>query len=49
MSRLLGLLKGFSGADLGAIAIEGALQRAGVSHEKVQYVIVGQVLQAGEG
>ena len=49
MGRLLGSLKGFSGVDLGAIAIEGALQRAGVPPETVQYVIMGQVLQAGEG
>ncbi|MEZ0090567.1 acetyl-CoA C-acetyltransferase [Streptacidiphilus sp. EB129] len=49
MGRLLGSLKGFSGADLGGIAIKAALERAGVSGDQVQYVIMGQVLQAGAG
>jgi len=49
MGRLLGSLKDFSGADLGGIAIRGALDRAGVAPETVQYVIMGQVLQAGAG
>jgi acetyl-CoA C-acetyltransferase len=49
MGRLLGSLKDFSGADLGAIAIKAALERAGVAPEQVQYVIMGQVLQAGAG
>ncbi|KDN83586.1 acetyl-CoA acetyltransferase [Kitasatospora cheerisanensis KCTC 2395] len=49
MGRLLGSLKGFSGAELGGFAIKAALERAGVSGEQVQYVIMGQVLQAGAG
>jgi acetyl-CoA C-acetyltransferase len=49
MGRLLGSLKGFSGADLGGIAIKAALERSGVSPDQVQYVIMGQVLQAGAG
>ena len=49
MGRLLGSLKDFSGADLGGIAIKGALDRAGVAPEQVQYVIMGQVLTAGAG
>jgi acetyl-CoA C-acetyltransferase len=49
MGRLLGSLKDFSGADLGAVAIKAALERAGVAPEDVQYVIMGQVLQAGAG
>lgn len=49
MGRLLGSLKGFSAADLGGIAIKGALERAGVSGEQVDYVIMGHVLQAGTG
>jgi acetyl-CoA C-acetyltransferase len=49
IGRLLGGLKGFSGADLGGLAIKAALERAGVSPEQVQYVIMGQVLQAGTG
>jgi acetyl-CoA C-acetyltransferase len=35
--------------DLGARAIEGALERAGISGEQIDYVIMGQVLQAGTG
>ena len=49
MGRLLGSLKDFSGADLGAVAIKAALERAGVAPDAVQYVIMGQVLQAGAG
>ncbi|MCG0284681.1 acetyl-CoA C-acetyltransferase [Streptomyces sp. PSAA01] len=49
MGRLLGGLRSFSGADLGGIAIKAALERAGVGAEQVQYVIMGQVLQAGAG
>jgi acetyl-CoA C-acetyltransferase len=49
MGRLLGSLKDFSGADLGGFAIKGALERAGVAPEQVDYVIMGQVLQAGAG
>lgn len=49
MGRLLGSLKDFSGSDLGGIAIKGALEKAGVAPEQVDYVIMGQVLQAGAG
>jgi acetyl-CoA C-acetyltransferase len=49
MGRLLGSLKGFSGADLGGVAIKGALDKAGVAPDQVDYVIMGQVLQAGAG
>ncbi len=49
MGRLLGSLKDFSGADLGGFAIKGALERAGLLADQVQYVIMGQVLQAGAG
>ncbi len=49
MGRLLGSLKGFSGADLGGFAIAGALEKAGVAPEQVDYVVMGQVLQAGAG
>ncbi|ANY23105.1 acetyl-CoA C-acetyltransferase [Gordonia terrae] len=47
--RLLGSLKDFSGVDLGAVAIKGALERSGVPASEVQYVIMGQVLTAGAG
>lgn len=49
MGRLLGSLKSFSGADLGSFAIKAALGRAGIGGDQVQYVIMGQVLQAGAG
>ncbi|EST29051.1 acetyl-CoA acetyltransferase [Streptomycetaceae bacterium MP113-05] len=49
MGRLLGSLKTFSGADLGGFAIKAALDRAGVTGDQVEYVIMGQVLQAGAG
>ena len=49
MGRLLGSLKDFSGADLGGFAIKGALDKAGVAPDQVDYVIMGQVLQAGAG
>ncbi len=49
MGRLLGSLKDFSAVDLGAVAIKAALERSGVAPEQVEYVIMGQVLQAGTG
>jgi len=49
IGRLLGSLSGLSGAELGGIAIKAALERAGVAGNQVDYVIMGQVLQAGEG
>jgi len=49
MGRLLGSLKDFSAADLGGVAIRGALDKAGVPAQDVQYVIMGQVLTAGAG
>ncbi len=49
MGRLLGSLKGFSAAQLGGIAIKGALDKAGVTPDQVEYVIMGHVIQAGAG
>jgi acetyl-CoA C-acetyltransferase len=49
IGRLLGSLGDFSGAELGGIAIKAALDRAGISGGRVDYVIMGQVLQAGAG
>jgi acetyl-CoA C-acetyltransferase len=49
MGRLLGSLKDFSGADLGGHAIAAALAKSGVPASEIQYVIMGQVLQAGAG
>ncbi len=49
IGRLLGGLKDQSAADLGGVAIKGALEKAGVSGDQVEYVIMGQVIQAGAG
>ncbi|PZF96949.1 acetyl-CoA C-acetyltransferase [Micromonospora deserti] len=49
MGRLLGNLKDLPATKLGGVAIKAALERAGVAPEQVQYVIMGQVLQAGAG
>src|ERR1700737_3184534 len=49
VGRLLGSLASKSASELGGIAIAGALDRAGVHPDQVEYVIMGQVLQAGAG
>ncbi|PND54626.1 acetyl-CoA C-acyltransferase [Mycobacterium sp. ENV421] len=49
IGKLMGSLKDFSGSDLGALAIKGALEKAGVPASLVDYVIMGQVLTAGAG
>ena len=49
IGRLLGGLKGLSAAELGGVAIKGALDKAGVSGDQVDYLIMGQVIQAGAG
>ena len=49
IGRLLGGLKTQSAADLGGVAIKGALERAGITGDQVEYVIMGQVLGAGAG
>jgi len=49
IGKLSGALSGFSAMDLGGFAIAAALERAGVSPEDVDYVFMGQVLQAGQG
>jgi acetyl-CoA C-acetyltransferase len=47
IGKLSGALKGFSAVELGGFAIKGALERAGLAGDAVQYVIFGQVIQAG--
>ncbi|RKQ34972.1 acetyl-CoA C-acetyltransferase [Kocuria tytonis] len=47
--KLLGALASQSAVDLGAHAIKHALQRAGVAPEDVDYVYMGNVVQAGNG
>jgi acetyl-CoA C-acetyltransferase len=47
--RLNGQLASFTAVELGAHAIKAALTASGVDAEKVDAVIMGQVLQAGAG
>jgi acetyl-CoA C-acetyltransferase len=47
--KLGGALVSFDATDLGGIAIAGALERANVDPEQVEKVVMGQVLQAGQG
>ncbi len=49
IGKLSGALAGFSAMDLGGLAIKAALERAGVGAEQVDYVLMGHVLQAGQG
>ncbi len=49
IGRLSGGLAPLSAMDLGGIAIAAALARAGVSPDDVDYVVMGHVLQAGQG
>ncbi|HTL84004.1 MAG TPA: acetyl-CoA C-acyltransferase, partial [Acidimicrobiia bacterium] len=49
IGKLSGALAGFTAMDLGGLAIKAALERAGVDAEQVDYVLMGQVLQAGQG
>jgi acetyl-CoA C-acetyltransferase len=49
IGRLSGALASFSAMDLGGFAIKAALERAGVAPDAVDYVIMGQVLQGGQG
>src|ERR687893_2958371 len=49
IGKLSGALGGFAATALGGFAIKAALDRAGVSADQVDYVFMGQVLQAGAG
>src|SRR5689334_25405640 len=49
IGKLSGALASFSAMDLGGFAVAAALGRAGVGPEQVDYVILGQVLQGGQG
>nr|WP_297416286.1 acetyl-CoA C-acetyltransferase [uncultured Nocardioides sp.] len=49
IGRLLGGLKDKTAAELGGVAIKGALEKAGVSGDQVDYLIMGQVILAGAG
>jgi acetyl-CoA C-acetyltransferase len=49
IGKMGGGLATLQATELGAVAIEAALQRAGVEPDQVQHVVMGQVLQAGQG
>ncbi len=49
IGKARGALAPLTGAELGTIAIRGALERAGIEPDRVDYVIMGQVLRAGTG
>ncbi|MCW2779302.1 MAG: acetyl-CoA C-acetyltransferase, partial [Frankiales bacterium] len=49
IGKLAGALKGFTAMDLGGFAIAGALEKAGITGDQVDKVIMGHVIQAGQG
>ncbi len=49
IGKMGGGLSTLEATELGAIAIEAALERAAVAPEQVEHVVMGQVLQAGQG
>ena len=49
IGKLSGSLKDIPAVELGGIAISAALQKAGITGDEVEYVIMGQVIQAGTG
>ncbi|MYM19569.1 acetyl-CoA C-acyltransferase [Brevibacterium sp. 5221] len=49
LGRMSGALGSLSAPELGAHAIGAAIERAGISPEQVQFVVMGEVLQAGQG
>src|SRR3954466_14694725 len=49
IGKMGGGLSSLDATELGSIAIKAALERAGVEPEQVQHVVMGQVLQAGQG
>ncbi len=49
IGKMSGGLAGFSGTDLGGLAIAGALRRAGIEGSDVDFAFMGQVVMAGAG
>ena len=49
VGRFLGTLAPLKASDLGAVAIKGAVERAGIKPEDVEEVIMGNVISAGMG
>ena len=49
IGKMSGAFSTMSAAQLGSVAIAGALERAGVDPAEVDHVVMGQVLMAGQG
>jgi acetyl-CoA C-acetyltransferase len=49
IGKLSGTLASYKATDLGGLAIQGALERAGIRGDQVDYVFMGQVVLAGTG
>jgi acetyl-CoA C-acetyltransferase len=49
IGKMGGGLSTLDATELGAVAIEAALERSGVDPAQVEHVVMGQVLQAGQG
>ena len=49
IGKLSGAFASMAATDLGGVAIKGALEKAGIAPDQVDYVIMGQVIQAGAG
>jgi len=49
IGKMSGAFASMAATDLGGVAIKGALEKAGISPDQVDYVIMGQVIQAGAG
>ncbi len=49
VGKMGGALASMPATELGGIAIAAALERSGVAPEQVDHVVIGQVLQAGQG
>jgi len=49
VGKLMGALKDLTAVDLGVVAVRGSIERAGIDAASVEEVIMGNVLQAGNG
>ena len=49
IGKLSGAFASMAATDLGGVAITGALEKAGIAPHQVDYVVMGQVIQAGAG